>query len=67
MLDRLALQTSKESIDNSRAQRDELKRRIQSLLKVRDPHLLEVRDKTISLIQHGIDKYYALPDDNVGK
>jgi len=67
ILERLALQTSSGSIDNSRAQRDELKRRIQSLLKVRDPRLLQLRDKTISFIQHGIDKYFALPDDAVEK
>jgi len=62
-LETLAVQTSRESIDNIRAQRNELRSRIESLLKVTDPGLLQLRDKTISLIQHWLDKYSTLPDD----
>jgi hypothetical protein len=62
-LETLAVQTSRESIDNIRAQRNELRSRIESLLKVTDPGLLQLRDKTISLIQLWLDKYSTLPDD----
>jgi|SRR5882672_5786103 len=66
-LERLVLQTSIESIDSLRVHREEWKRRIQSFSKVDDPRLSLVRDEAISLIQHEIDKYSALPDDAWGK
>jgi hypothetical protein len=67
ILERLAVQTSTESIDNMKAKRDELIHRMQSLLNVKEPRLVQLRDKTISFIQQEIDKYFAHPDDAVGK
>jgi hypothetical protein len=67
LLERLVLQTSIESIDSLRVHREEWRRRVQSFSKVNDPRLSHLRDEAISLIQHEIDKYSALPDDAWGK
>jgi len=67
ILERLITQTSTESIDDSPAQREELRRRIQSLSKVNDPTLLPLRDKAISFIQREIDQYSSRPDNALGK
>ena len=66
-LELLVSQTSTGSIDNIRAQREELKRRIQSFSRVNDPRLLQLRDKAISMIQHQIDEISLLLDDAVEK
>ncbi len=63
----LVCQTSPESIDRDDIRREELKRRIQSFSKVKDPRLSQLRDQAISLIQHQIDEYFTPPDDALGK
>jgi hypothetical protein len=67
LLERLVLQTSIGSIDSLGAHREEWRRRIKSLSKVRDPHLLRLRDNAISFIQHEVDKYSGLPNDAWGQ
>jgi hypothetical protein len=67
LLERLVLQTSRGSVDSLRMHREEWRRRIQSFSKVRDPRLLPLRDKAISLIQREIAKYSTLSDDAWGK
>jgi len=67
LLERLVLQTSIASIDSLRVHREEWKRRVQSFSKVNDPHLIPLRDRAISLIQHEIDKWASYPDDAWGK
>jgi hypothetical protein len=62
-----AVQTSTESIDSLGQHRSEWKRRIQSLSRVSDPHLLPLRDKAISIVQREIDENSSLPDDALGK
>jgi hypothetical protein len=67
MLQRLVVQTSIGSIERLGVKREEWRSRIQSLSKVRDKRLLQLRDTAISFIQHAIDSHSALPDDAFGK
>jgi hypothetical protein len=66
MLRRLVVQTSIGSIDRLGIKREEWRSRIQSLSKVKDKRLLELRDKAVSFIQHEIDSLSAFPDDAFG-
>jgi hypothetical protein len=61
------VQTSIGSIDRLGAKREEWRSRIQSLSRVKDKRLLQLRDQAISFIQHEIDGNSALPDDPLGK
>jgi hypothetical protein len=61
------VQTSIGSIDRLSVKREEWRSRIQSLSKVKDKRLLQLRDQAISFIQHEIDGNSALPDDPLGK
>jgi hypothetical protein len=63
----LVVQTSIGSIDRMGVKREEWRSRIQSLSKVKDKRLLELRDQAISFVQHEIDSNAALPDDTLGK
>jgi hypothetical protein len=63
----LVVQTSIGSIDRMGVKREEWRSRIQSLSKVKDKRLLELRDQAISFIQHEIDSNSSLPDDALGK
>ena len=61
------VQTSIGSIDRLGVKREEWRNRIQSLLKVKDKRLLQLRDQDISFVQHEIDSNSELPDDALGK
>jgi hypothetical protein len=63
----LVVQTSIGSIDRLNVKREEWRSRIQSLSKVKDKRLLQLRDTAISFIQHEIDSSSGLPDDPLGK
>jgi hypothetical protein len=63
----LVVQTSIGSIDRLGVKREEWRNRIQSLSKVKDKRLLQLRDQAISFIQHEIDSNSAVPDDPPGK
>ena len=67
VLENFVLQTSVESVDNLRAQREEWTRRVQALSRVREQRLLQLRDKAISLIQHQINESFTYPDNPPGK
>jgi hypothetical protein len=61
------VQTSISSMNRLSLKREEWRSRIQSLSKVKDKRLLQLRDQAISFIQHEIDSDSALPDDASGK
>jgi hypothetical protein len=63
----LVVQTSIGSIDRLGVKREEWRSRIQSLSKVKDKRLLQLRDQAISFLQHEIDSNSALPDGAPGK
>lgn len=63
----MVVQTSRESIDDLRAQREEWRDRIRSFSKVKDPTLLPLRQQAISYTKDYIKQYFYLPDDAGGR
>jgi len=63
----MVVQTSLKSVDNLRAQREELRNRIESFSTVKDPTLLPLRQQAISYVKNYIQQYSNLPDDAGGR